>query len=311
MKTRKLCRVFDHQNKSAAYKQALADAGYIFTDRLLVNGLRFVLTDADWREHMMLDAAELHTPVFLYPHAARPMVQYDGCVAPQLVRCMFTHAEGGREIMRKIGYPYPVEVVGWSYSDIRPFRPVADVKRVLFAPIHPNANGWLSEIDKQLNMETFSRLLKWCGEHGADLSVRYIMDPERCGLGEAVQTHAPFVEWHAGKKNNSTADLQSADVVVSHQTFAYLAVALGVPTVMMGEDIPPRSGNSDESFRIVEHWDDYKADLMFPLDILAGDPDETIRKACAGCPDVEAWKTRFIGKPFNGPAFVERLESYL
>ena len=71
---RKICSVIDHQNKSLAYREALAKAGYFFVDRFLVQGLRFILADADWREDMMRDAAELDTPVFLYPHAARPMV---------------------------------------------------------------------------------------------------------------------------------------------------------------------------------------------------------------------------------------------
>ena len=149
---KKLCGVIDHQNKSKAYREALQAAGWHFTERELVQGLRFILTDADWRERTMANAAILQTPVFLYPHAARPMVQYDGCVSPKPVRCMFTHAEGGKAIMDKIGYPNPVEVAGWSYSEIRPFKPKDKIGLICFAPIHPNANGWLSDPDKDLNV---------------------------------------------------------------------------------------------------------------------------------------------------------------
>lgn len=304
----KLCRVVDHQNKSLFYREALAEAGWNFTDRDNVQGVRFILTDADWREDMMEKARGRGVPVFLYPHAARPMVQYDGCVEPKPVRCMFTHAEGGRELMRKIGYPNPVEVVGWSYSDVRPFQPVEEVNRILFAPIHPNANGYLHQVDRDLNRQTFAALVEYCRKVKAELSVRYIGTPEECGL-DAVNDDG--VEMHRGKKNNSTADMESADVVVAHQTFAYIAVALGIPTVMMGEDIPPRSGNTEEGFRYVDHWGDYKDDLMFPLDILAGDPADVIGRACAGCAAVESWKERFIGRSFDGAAFVEKLESYL
>ena len=97
----KLCRVFDHQNKSAAYREALAAAGSDFVDRDNVQGVRFYLSDADWRKETMEEARGRNVPVFLYPHAARPMVQYDGCVQPQKVRAMFTHAEGGKRIMEK------------------------------------------------------------------------------------------------------------------------------------------------------------------------------------------------------------------
>lgn len=141
------------------------------------------------------------------------------------------------------------------------------------------------------------------------MSIRLIGNRQDCGL-DGVPA-GEFVEWHSGRKNNSTVDMDAADVVVSHQTFAWMAVALGKPTVMMGEDVPPRSGNSDAGFCYVKHWDDYKADLMFPLDILNGDPEEIIAKAAAGDPAVEEWKARLIGEPFDGPAFVEKLESYL
>lgn len=301
----KFCSVVDHQNKSIAYREALAKAGYTFTDRLHAQGLRFILTDADWRE-MVTRCRNI--PIFLYPHAARPMVQYDGCIEPKPVKAMFTHAEGGKAIMEKIGYPYPVEVTGWAFSEVRPFRPVKDVKRILFAPIHCNANGYLHEVDKDLNRKTLKRLTEYCLDRKIQLSVRYIGEPEQSGFSAKC---SEYIEMHRGKKNNSTADMETADVVVSHQTFAYLAVALGVPTIMMGEDVPPRSGNSDEGFRFVDHWEAYRDDLMFPLDILQGDTETVIRAACEGSGAVEEWKARYIGKPFDGPAFVEKLESYL
>ena len=310
----KLCSVIDHQNKSRAYRDALAAAGYSMTERRLVNGLRFILTDADWRWTVMANAAELHTPVFLYPHAARPMVQYDGCVTPQPVTAMFTQAEGGKRIMEKIGYPYPVEVSGWAFSEVRPFRHAKQIRKICYAPIHPNANGYLNAVDKDLNRRTLARLVGWCQTNDARLSVRWIDSPEACGIPELKQLCAQLpdlVEAHKGKKNNSTDDMLTADLVVSHQTFAWIAVALGIPTVMMGEDVPPRSGNSEAGFCYVAHWDDYKTDLMYPLDILAGDPAEAIEKAASGSEAVEAWKQRLIGVPFDGPAFVKKLESYL
>lgn len=302
----KICSVTDHQNKSAAFREALAKAGYYFTERLHAQGLKFILTDADWRVSTMDKARCGDIPVFLYPHAARPMVQYDGCVEPQPVTAMFTHAEGGKAIMEKIGYPNPVEVTGWAFSEVRPFRPVKSVKRILFAPIHPNANGWLSQVDKDLNQKTLERLEAYSRETGAELSVRMIGPAEQNGL-----TFGEGTEVHSGKKNLSTADMESADVVVGHQTFAYMAVALGIPTVMIGEDVPPRSGNSEAGFCYVAHWEAYKDDLMFPLDILQGETEDVLERACEGSDAVEGWKSRFIGEPFDGPAFVAKLESYL
>ena len=306
----KLCRVHDHQNKSAAYREALERAGYLFTERENVQGLRFVLSDADWGSRSYLaDARGRNIPVFLYPHAARPMVIYDGCVEPQPVAAMFIQAPGGKELMEIIGYPYPVEVSGWAFSEIRPFRPVEDVQRILFAPIHPNGNGFLHQVDKDLNRRTYSALYDYCQKTGASLSIRLIGNRADSGLDKVPE--GDFVEIHAGKKNNSTLDMVTADVIVSHQTFAWMAVAMGIPTVMMGEDVPPRSGNTEAGFCYVSHWDDYKDLLMYPLDILNGDPEEVISTAASTDEPIKEWRDRFIGEPFDGPKFVEKLESYL
>lgn len=124
----KLCRVIDHQRKSEAYRQALENAGYLFTDRANVQGVSFILSDADWRTDVMEDARGRGIPVFLYPHAARPMVQYDGCVEPQPVRCMFTQAPEGKRIMEKIGCP---EVEDWKERLIgEPFDGAAFVEKL-------------------------------------------------------------------------------------------------------------------------------------------------------------------------------------
>lgn len=310
----KLYALEDHQNKSAAYAGALTDAGYSIARHLSSVGVRFLLTDADWREDLMTEAYANSIPVFLYPHAARPMVQYDGCVEPRTVRAMFAQAPGGAELMKRIGYPNPVVVTGWAFSEVRPFQPVGEVKHIIFAPIHPNANGYLHQVDKDLNRRTLAVLKDYCLATGASLSIRYIGNPDQCGipeLGWICSEYADQIEAHKGKKNNSTWDMDNADVVVAHQTYAYMAVALGKPCVMMGEDVPPRSGNTDKGFCYVKHWPRYKDYLMYPLDILQGDPAETIAKACAGSREADIWRERFIGEPFDGKKFVKELEALL
>ena len=310
----KLFAFEDHQNKGAAYADALADHGYFQARHVNVQGLRFLLTDADWSSRAFAAAARSREiPIFLYPHAARPMVQYDGCVEPNRVTAMFTQAPGGKAIMERIGYPYPVEVSGWAYCPIRDFVP-RKVSRVLFAPIHPNQNGYLNRIDKDLNRRTFAKLEAWCRETGTALSVRFIgPDPAQSGLADEYGRTEDTVDWHQGKKNNSTADMLTADLVVSHQTFAWMAVASGIPTLMMGEDVPPRTGNTDAGFRFVDHWDDYKDDLMFPLDILdeSRTTDDWIRLASSTDEPIRNWRANFIGEPFDPDRFVKTLEGYL
>lgn len=303
----------DHQNKGAAYFKALAEAGYSQAHSADVRGIRFCLADSDWNADRRAELERRGIPLFLYPHAARPMVQYD-CphLNPFPVRCMFTMAPGGVELMRRIGYPYPVEAAGWSLSPVRPFVP-RDVKRVLFAPIHPNGNGWLSPVDQELNRKTYRKLSDWCRESGAALTVRFCRELEANGLSSEMALNEPWVTWNKAKPNGSTIQIEENDLVVAHQTFAYMAIAMGVPTLMMGEDIPPRTGNSDASFEYAEHWADYRDYLMYPLDVLNEErtTDEWVHAAAESDAEIAEWKGRFIGAPFDGKTFVERLESYL
>jgi hypothetical protein len=263
--------------------------------------------------HPILEAAHASgTPVVMYPHAARPMVQWDGILAPSpMTRCSFAHAPGGVEVLKRFGYPYPVEAAGWSLCPLRPFTPVERVRHIVYGPIHPNTNGWLHQDELSINRRAFERLRAYCRETGTKLTVRYLRGLVQNGL-EKVEG----VSYVQGRADQSTAEIDQADLVVGHQTFAYLAAARGKPTLMMAEDIPPRSGNRLELYRYVASWEKYGDYLAYPLDILATDGSVAataalIERACAGDPAAAEWRARFIGQPFDGPAFVRTLESYL
>lgn len=307
----KVFRMSHHQNKGNAFRAALRYRGWYESQFLRSRYVKFGLYDADWRSG---DIEDLHgKPYFLYPHAARPMVQYDGSVTPREdCRAMFVSAPAGVYLMEKIGYPCEVVEVGWSLTPIRPFSPRQDVENITFAPIHPNANGYLNKIDKDLNRQTYARLLKYVEKHeDVIMTVRFCRNINDNGLGEELSRQDPGVVWKQANPDSSTGDITNADLVVGHQTFAYMAVALGVPTVMMGEDIAPRSGNRDDGFTFSAHWEDYKDYLAYPLDILQGDPEKTIRTAVTGSDAVEDWKTRFIGSPFRPDYFVDQIETRL
>jgi len=304
-----------HQGKEQAFVEALRAVGY-HKSNYTRSPVRFALYSLDsgkggvgWSPSV-LELVERGVPLFLYPHAARPMVQYDGIIKvhPE-VKCLFTHTEGGKRVMEAFDIGRPIEVVGWSFCEIKPFEPVKEVKNVVFGPIHPNNNGWLSKVYKDLNVATFKKIHAWCKKNGARLVVRYLHDLGENGLERREDSG---VVYYRGSADQSTADIDQADLVVGHQTFAYLAVARGKPTLMMGENIPPSSGNCEELLGYVKNWSKYKDLLRFPLDILSGnDTDAVIRKAIKGSKPVADWRDLFIGKPFDAKLFVERLESYL
>lgn len=302
-----------HQGKEQAYVEALQAAGW-HKNTYYRAPVKFALYDLDsgrggvgWAESLRV-YAERGVPFFLYPHAARPMVQYDGIIKVNPgVRCLFTHAAGGKQVLELFGFEKPVEVVGWSFCKIKPFQPSAQVKSVVFGPIHPNHNGYLDKVDKEINAKAFDKIFAWCQKSGAKLIVRHLHAVEENGIPRKDD-----VVYYRGSADQSTADIDQADLVVGHQTFAYLAVARGKPTLMMGENLPPRSGNSEDSFRYVQNWDKYKDLLMYPLDILqTRSVDKLIEKAVSSDEAIRTWRDLFIGKKFDSKLFVEKLESYL
>ncbi len=225
---------------------------------------------------------------------------------------MFVSAPAGVYLMKKIGYPCEVIEVGWSLTPVKRFFPRAEVERITYAPIHPNANGYLHAVDKDLNRRAYARLLDYVQRHDdVVVTVRFGRDINDNGLGEEYRRQDAGIVWKPANLDSSTDDITRADLVVSHQTFAYMAVALGVPTVMMGEDIAPRSGNSEFGYSYSAHFEDYKDYLMFPLDILQGETDEVIQTAITGSVAVEDWKQRFIGSPFRPDYFVDCIEERL
>jgi hypothetical protein len=298
----------NHQRKGNAYLKALLERGHIPVYD--IKAADYLLIDHDvgrngqgWNP-IVEQAHERGIAVFMYPHAARPMIQWDGMYpAFPHTKCNFVHAEGHAEVMKRYGYPLPVHITGWSYCPIREFRPRKQVKRVLFAPIHPNASGWLCEEDLEVNRKAFEILTSL----PIELTVRHIGSLEKSGLWSARRVH-----FTPGRPDNTYRQVEAFDVVVSYQTFAYLAVALGIPMVGYGEEVVPHSGNYEWNLRWVESWHKYSDIMKFPYDLLtADDPMEMLTEAASTDEKTAEWKKRFIGKPFEPDKFVNILESYL
>lgn len=302
---------YNHQRKADSYIAALvshgwqetrdpAEARFILTD--------YLISDDTSRRSKNLEIHKSNgIKVFLYPHAARPNLFWDfeGQSFPTVAELQFVPAIGHLSIMRAYGFPLPIEVVGWGLSSIRPFRPRSRAKRILFAPIHVNSNGYLSGIDKDINAEAFRRVLS-LGDDGVEILVRHIGDLRKIGLWKAGG-----VSYIEGDRDLSTFEIDRSDLVVSHQTFAYLAVARGVPTLMMGERYPTRWGKSDETLRFPCSWDKYKDELLFPLDILEEAPEVISREALRSDRAIVTWKRRLIGSTFDPGLFVSIIERRL
>jgi len=297
----------DHQHKCLKYIDALVRRGWKETRTF--NQAEFILIDADvlGRRRFVENAHGQGKKIFIYPHAARPMLMWDGLHEPyQHITANFVIAEGHAEVLRRYGYPHPLEVAGWTYCYQRPFQSTAGI-RVLFGPNHPNANGWLSDVDRSINRRAYKILLELQRAAKIELTVQYLHELEQNGLWTE-----PGVQYIRSRPNQSVEHIDAADVVVSTQTLAYLAIARGVPTIMMGESIPPRGGNSEDTFSFVASWEKYCDLMKFPLDILeTEDPAGLIQLAAQSDETIREWRRLFIGTMMNPSKFVETVDCYM
>lgn len=300
----------DHQGKAAAYLKALQRAGYERAEK--PEGALFMLTDADISgrggQINRFYTASRGGRVFLYPHTAAPMWLWDGIYQPSpYITCVFGIAAGSAYVPASYGYGGPIHPVGWTYTRQRKFRKCKDPRRVLFAPIHANGNGYLSPRQQETNARTFSLLLPLAQNGQIELTVRHLHKLEWNGL-----EYAPGVQYVQGKPDQTIAEIDAADVVVSKSNMQYMSVSRGVPTVGMAEEYPPMTATSAKNTHTVQSWGRYMDYMQFPIDIFENDDTmQVLKDAAASDERVELWRERFIGSPFDAKKFVKILESYL
>jgi hypothetical protein len=309
--TNRLFYVASHQDKAEPYVTALRNRGWRPIHQ--VKKGRFLLMDVDAKAYAVRIKKEWqsrHAPSFVYPHAGPPSLfgDYEGYAPSPLVKARFVAASGHAEVMRAYGYKGKIVIVGWSWCPLRPFA-ATRLKKILFMPIHPNSNGFLSVRDRKLNKAAFVRIQRIAQECEARLTVRYIHDLADNGL---VQVDG--VNFKEGRPLVSQAleEIAHADLVIAHHTPAYLAVARGIPTLMIGENETPLIGGREDALCYALHWKEYAHLMAYPLDILDGEDCVTIaREACTSDARISEWRTRMIGMDFNGQAFANHLETSL
>lgn len=283
--------LLDYNRKSAGLVGPMIAAGYHLVDSVPVDAL-FVDTDFGWagdRVRLIEQAAQVGAKVYVYPHGAHPICYYDGIAEPHpATTALLVHGPGNKQLQESFGHERPVIDIGWFYCEQRPFEPT-EVRNVLFAPVHPWADGiTMLEADRERNREAYRKVLGL----GVPVTVRYLGELAANGLWEAAG-----VTFEQGVADNSTASIDRHDLIVSdNATFSYMAVARGKPVVMYGQDHIPVS---DDGTQQVKNWGTYKDWIRYPVDLHDGPIDELARSAAAGHPEVPAWKDLWIGDPLT------------
>lgn len=294
----------EHQHKSDRILGALLQKH----DRVkAIKKADFFVTEWVWHNEgfdpACIEAQRLGKLVFLYPHSARPGL-YDFHEEHFEVAAHFVYSPGHAEVLRRCNYPYPIETIGWPLCDIRPFA-TSKHHNVLFAPIHPNANGWLNEADKNLNRRTLQTLI----DIEVNVRVRHVQSLENNGL-----EHFKTCEYKQGDPDGCIEDIEWADVIIGAYTFGHMSIALGKPTILIGDYYTPRQGQSIKLTRQALHWENWREYARYPYNFeTVMDKPEAAYSLIKHASTVEAtdWKERFIGKPFDDEGFINKLEKYL
>jgi hypothetical protein len=303
--------IYKHQKKADALDIALQQNGWRKTTNLFECSAALFDTDLG-----RLDLLEkLHNyglKLLIYPHQARPNVLYAcGNFKPFVhTDAHFVSGPGHEDVMRILGYEKPIYDIGWNYCEKKQFQPSPNVKNVLLGLLHPNhaidgKGAWLHEVDKRTNRTALERLMKASREMDFRLSVRYLGDIQENGIEREFEG----VTWIRGKVDNSFEQIDNADLVVGTQTFAYIAVARGKPTLFMDEHIPPKVGNSQETIRFMRGYQRVRDLMAFPLDLnTTGNVNALIERASQTDKDIADWRNRMIGEQFDPKKFTEIVE---
>lgn len=298
---------YNHQGKAAAFIDALAPKYRLIPRIQDHKGVAFVLTDhavlsrVSKLEKMRRDGI---SKFFIYPHSARPSLVSAFYDEWPYTTAQFVATPGHIEVMNRLGYKGRVHPVGWSLCEIKEFKPREETSNVLFAPIHPRN----SKIDQQLNQAVLDKLYPLAAAGEISLTVRYLSPFEGNGI-KKYDNHVTYVE---GTAAPSIEQIDKSDIVIGHQTFAFLAVARGVPTLMMGEEIAPHIEFHNGTYLHARGWNDYKDLVMYPIDILhKNDTLKLMQSTVADDSEIREWRSRMIGDPFNPDKFVSLLEGYL
>ena len=282
----------NHQGKADGLERALAGRGHTFTNQ----DPDLILSDHDGPDYyrdVIEQGAGYGVPTVLYTHGATSYVAWDGLWEPHpSVALYLAISRAERDVMQSYGYPHPVEVIGWYWSELSTARKLTG-RKVLFAPIHLLSNGFIPPQAFEANADTFL----WLLTVECDLTVRHLGSLEAQGLWVV-----PNVTYQPADQQMTPAIVEGYDLVVSYGSLAYLAVARGVATRMYAQGLAPWDGYTLETLRTAAHFEQYRALMEYPYSVEAADDLFEFDQPEA----LAAWKAEHIGNPLD-PAHLERL----
>ncbi len=290
-----------YRDSFLAFESALQHAGFFSVDRPEQADMLFL--DHEWRLKV------IDRPLFLYPHTPYAFWFWDGIIPPSpRTVCNFVVADGARLGMERYGYPYRVEVVGFSRCPVKPFQATKG-RDLLFAPPHPFKDG---KFPRPGDRAIHQAAMRFIAEHRSAFGrvvVRYASDfhtygLESYGFDEFLRDDIVFTCARELSVRDALQSMESFDLMISTATFGYLALASGKPTILYGyKGIVPGGRQGD-----VKQYELYRDLFEFPCPLECLTIDEVLRTCQAPRPDVESWKALNIGHNFDVDKFISIVE---
>jgi len=295
-----------YNNKGAAdfYIQALLNAGYRETRK--PREAAFLLYDHERRDRL-IDAFD-GKPVFITPHTPYSWFFWDGICPIHRTTVNFVCGEAAKKGLQSFNYPHWVEVCGFSRCHVKKFTPT-DGSKLLFSPAHPLV------VDKKFprpeDTERHVRALEWCIENKREfqsVTVRHYLSLDDNGFGK--YKNEPGIKFEQVEKLSadlSVEAIDSADLVLSCNTFGFISTARGKPTLLYGyKGVMPNSRSG-----YVKNYDLYKHIWEPPYYF----EDLTIQEALGFCESesdaVANWKAEHIGGNFNEDKFISIVREFV
>ena len=283
----------NHQGKADGLERALGERGHTFSN----DDPDVILCDHDGPEYYrsVIEQGAAHgVPTVLYSHGATSYVAWDGLwQSHPAVAKYLAISRAEKAIMQQYGYPKPIEVIGWYWSELSTPRKVTG-RKVLFAPIHVLTNGFIPPQAAAANTAAYNCLLR----AGVELTVRHLGSLHTQGLWIA-----PEVTYQEADHHMTDRIVEGYDLVVSYGSLAYLAVARGIATRMYAQGLAPWDGYTLETMRTAAHFEQYRTCMEYPYSVedasglFEFDRPEALAQ----------WKAEHIGNPLRP----EHLESLL
>lgn len=294
------------RNKDAglAFEKALLDAGYECTKNAMEADFLFLDCEGrGWRRERIAEFMSSR-PVFIYPHTPLTAWLWDRVYKPLPVQMNFVFSRGAREAMQLYGYPYPIDVVGFSRCEILPFQPATGT-RLLFVPARPrNDGGKHAKMDEAV----LQFILDNAG-HFESITVCTIKDHAFPDLEDNPNVNV--VRTDPKSTPTPTQDMveriDAADLVIAVHTTGALAVARGKPTIFYGQHEPPDTTTG----AMPANYEKYRHLLEFPITIEEMSIGDVLALRRQPDPRVEKWKGLNIGSPFDAEKFIRVVERCL